>query len=278
MECMDKRNERGRAWSPWSGGVGAAYKPVAATQEPIAGAILQDRGRVSCRGRAHAKRSASDKASAIGPTSMLGSVIDLIANESALPICDSNSMNELSCRESAPNTLGQIPLVVTSVVFLLSSVQQSVLARSEVQNIIRTIHLVDLRPPSLQDLAWRVLQLIRSSAHLLAQQLFPRTHVQLQESFTCQIRVVSVELRVILALAQEANGSVPYDQLYAAHPHVNNIMYTMRIRCDDGCIANMCKPPNQPITTNHYMSATTSIAEFCKIGRNTIRWSTESSC
>ena len=82
-----------------------------------------------------------------------------------------------------------------------------------------------------------MLQLIRSSAYLLAQQLFPRAHVQLRESFTCQIRVVLVELRVILEVVQEANGSVPYDQLFAAHPHVHNMMYTVRIHCVDGCIA-----------------------------------------
>ena len=62
-------------------------------------------------------------------------------------------MNELWFRESAPKTLCQIPLVVASVVFLLSSVQLSVLVWSEIQNITQPIHLVDLRRSSLQDLA-----------------------------------------------------------------------------------------------------------------------------
>ena len=104
-----------------------------------------------------------------------------------------------------------------------------------------------------------MLQLIRSSACLLAQQLFPRAHVQLRESFTCQIRVVLVELRVILAVAQEANGSVPYDQLLAAHPHVHDIMYTVRIRCVDGCIAKCVQSSKiNPSQQNHCTSATTS--------------------
>ena len=62
-------------------------------------------------------------------------------------------MNELSCRESVPNKSGQILLVVVSVVFLLSSVQLSVLVWSEVQNTMLPIHLIDLRRTSRQDLA-----------------------------------------------------------------------------------------------------------------------------
>ena len=52
-----------------------------------------------------------------------------------------------------PTRLGQILLVVASVVSLLSSVQLSVLVWSEVQNTMQWIHLVDLRRPSLQELA-----------------------------------------------------------------------------------------------------------------------------
>ena len=81
------------------------------------------------------------------------------------------------------------------------------------------------------------MQLIRASTHLLVRQLFPHTHAQLREPFTCQIRVASVELRVIRAIKQEIYLSVPYDQLHTAHPHVHHMMYTMRIHGVDGCIA-----------------------------------------
>ena len=80
-------------------------------------------------------------------------------------------------------------------------------------------------------------QLTRSSVHLIVQQLFPRTQVQLRASSTCHIRGVSVELRVILAIVAEVNLSAPCDQMHTAHPHVHNSMHTMRIHCVDGCIA-----------------------------------------
>ena len=56
---------------------------------------------------------------------MLGIVIDFTANRSALPTCDSNSMNELSCRESVPNKsrsnpacggIGCVPVAIGSTV------------------------------------------------------------------------------------------------------------------------------------------------------------------
>ena len=81
-----------------------------------------------------------------------------------------------------------------------------------------------------------VLQSIRSPTHLLMQQPFPRTHVQLEESFTCQIRVAFVELRVSFAITQETNLSTPYDQLHTAHPHVH--VHNAHIHCVDGCNAN----------------------------------------
>ena len=55
----------------------------------------------------------------------------------------------------------------------------------DIQNTMKPIHLVDLRRTSIQDLASRVLQLTRTSVHLLVQQLYPRTHAQLRESFRC---------------------------------------------------------------------------------------------
>ena len=105
--------------------------------------------------------------------------------------------------------------------FLLPSVQLSVLVWN-VQNNMQPIHLVDLRRPSRQDLAWRVLQMIRSSAHLFVQQLFPRTLAQLGESFTCQIRVV--------VFGRAARG---------AGNRARNQSFTHTFHCVDGCIANV---------------------------------------
>ena len=129
---------------------------------------------------------------------------------------------------------------------LLSSAQPSVLVRWCTQH-----HATDTpcRTPSTiapRPRTWRVLQLIRASAHLLVRQLFPRTHAQLRESFACQNRVGLVDLRVIRAIKQEDYVSVPNDQQHTAHPHAPNTMYTMRIHGVDGCIANV------PNTQTHH--------------------------
>ena len=75
--------------------------------------------------RAQAGHSSSGKAFAIGHISILGIVIDFNPSRSALPMCHSNSMNELSCREPVPNTsrsnpadggIGCVPVVIGSTV------------------------------------------------------------------------------------------------------------------------------------------------------------------
>ena len=84
-------------------------------------------------------------------------------------------MTELSCREHVPSksrsnpargSIGCVPVVIVSTVDV---------GMGYSQNTMQPIHLVDLRQPSLQELAKGVLQLIRSPTHLLMQQPFPRT-------------------------------------------------------------------------------------------------------
>ena len=107
MESIDKRNERTSrdhcdlvCWS--------RVKTVGGDTRTD----RQDNGRVSV-------------SLAVGLMSILGIVIDFGARGSALPICDSNSMNELSCRASVPKqsrsnpargSIGCVPAVIGSTV------------------------------------------------------------------------------------------------------------------------------------------------------------------
>ena len=110
--------------------------------------------------------------------------------------------------------------------------------------------------------------MIRSSTHLLVQQPFPRTHVQLEETFTNQIRFVLVELRVSFEITQETNLSTPYDQLHAAHPHVH-VHNAHKCASTALMVASPMCTTSKPITTNHFMPFKTILAEpRKKLGAN----------
>ena len=154
--------------------------------------------------------------------------------------------------------------------FLLSPVQLSVLACSEVQNTMQPIHLVDLRRPSLRDLTWRVLELTRSPTHLLMQQPIPRTHVQLEESFTCQIRVVLVELRVSFAITQDQRHTI--NCMLRTHTFI-----TQCAQCAPTSLmaATPMRTTSKPNTKTISCHSRQFLPNFAKVGRKPVGWSTE---
>ena len=82
-----------------------------------------------------------------------------------------------------------------------------------------------------------MLQLIRSSTHLLVQLLFPRTHVRLRG--VLQMSNSSWFTRTAHDSSNRArNPSFRDDQLHTAHPHVHNVQ-SASINCVDGGIANV---------------------------------------
>ena len=119
------------------------------------------------------------------------------------------------------------------------SVQLWVLLWSEEQNTVQPTLLVKLRRPSRQDFALKTLQLTRTYNHLLVQHLFPRTHLQLR-------KFLLVSNSRCLGRAARVPCNRARNNSCQCHT-VKFILYTVRIHCIGGCIADVCN-----LQTHHH--------------------------